>query len=220
MALLIGVNAGPIVTPWASLATLLWAHQARQQGAQVSWRMFVVGGLVLAPVAVGRALRYWSCSAPDPLSQAGERTDSGGGEHARRSDGKEHYRAADVPEIVLIAEVTGTTVVPLNHPPLILLLHQQWIWISTRSYRTLSPMFPRPRVTSADSDNASDHGRRPRAELLFRPPGAAPLQSTGPLVSPDDRRAGDLTQGTHCQPFRCCRTGHQQAAFPASEDSS
>lgn len=52
MALLIGVNAGPIVTPWASLATLLWAHQARQQGVQVGWWMFVVGGLVLAPVAV------------------------------------------------------------------------------------------------------------------------------------------------------------------------
>ncbi|RSZ61823.1 arsenic transporter [Corynebacterium hylobatis] len=53
MALLIGVNAGPIITPWASLATLLWAHQARQQGVQVSWGMFVLGGLVLAPVAVG-----------------------------------------------------------------------------------------------------------------------------------------------------------------------
>lgn len=52
MALLIGVNAGPIITPWASLATLLWAHQARQQGVQVSWWMFVLGGLVLAPLAV------------------------------------------------------------------------------------------------------------------------------------------------------------------------
>lgn len=52
MALLVGVNAGPIITPWASLATLLWAHQARQQGVQVSWGMFVVGGLALAPVAV------------------------------------------------------------------------------------------------------------------------------------------------------------------------
>lgn len=52
MALLIGVNAGPIITPWASLATLLWAHQARQHGVQVHWWMFVLGGLVLAPVAV------------------------------------------------------------------------------------------------------------------------------------------------------------------------
>jgi arsenical pump membrane protein len=52
MALLIGVNAGPIITPWASLATLLWAHQARQHGVKVSWGMFIVGGLVLAPVAV------------------------------------------------------------------------------------------------------------------------------------------------------------------------
>ncbi|MGV0435074.1 hypothetical protein ACUY3H_08985 [Corynebacterium ureicelerivorans] len=30
MALLVGVNAGSVVTPWASLATLLWADQLRR----------------------------------------------------------------------------------------------------------------------------------------------------------------------------------------------
>ena len=52
MALLVGVNAAPIVTPWASLATLLWADQARRQGVQVRWRTFILLGLVIAPVAV------------------------------------------------------------------------------------------------------------------------------------------------------------------------
>ena len=52
MALLVGVNAAPIITPWASLATLLWADQARRQGVQVRWRTFILLGLVIAPVAV------------------------------------------------------------------------------------------------------------------------------------------------------------------------
>lgn len=33
--------------PWASLATLLWVYQARQQDVGISWRLFVSGGLVL-----------------------------------------------------------------------------------------------------------------------------------------------------------------------------
>ena len=31
-ALLVGVNAGPVITPWASLATLLWAARCRSAG--------------------------------------------------------------------------------------------------------------------------------------------------------------------------------------------
>ncbi|AGF71736.1 SLC13 family permease [Corynebacterium halotolerans] len=53
LTLLIGVNAAPIITPWASLATLLWADQARRQGVEVRWRTFILLGLVIAPVAVG-----------------------------------------------------------------------------------------------------------------------------------------------------------------------
>ncbi len=52
LALLIGVNAGPIITPWASLATLLWHDQLIRAGVQIRWRTFIGFGLVLAPVAV------------------------------------------------------------------------------------------------------------------------------------------------------------------------
>lgn len=52
MALLVGVDAGSVVTPWASLATLLWADQLRRAGADVPWGRFVAWGAVLAPVAV------------------------------------------------------------------------------------------------------------------------------------------------------------------------
>ncbi|HEY0237402.1 MAG TPA: SLC13 family permease [Friedmanniella sp.] len=50
VALLVGVNAGPLVTPWASLATLLWAARCRSAGVQVSWGGFALRGLVLVPV--------------------------------------------------------------------------------------------------------------------------------------------------------------------------
>lgn len=49
-ALLVGVNAGPLVTPWASLATLLWASRCRAAGVPISWRTFTLRGLVLVPL--------------------------------------------------------------------------------------------------------------------------------------------------------------------------
>ena len=52
LALLVGVNAGPIIAPWASLATLLWHDQLRRAGAAVSWGSFIAAGCVLAPIAV------------------------------------------------------------------------------------------------------------------------------------------------------------------------
>jgi arsenical pump membrane protein len=55
-ALLIGVNAGPIITPWASLATLLWGERLKGLGVEVSWRRFVLLGLVAAPLTVGLAV--------------------------------------------------------------------------------------------------------------------------------------------------------------------
>jgi arsenical pump membrane protein len=51
-ALLVGVNVGPLVTPWASLATLLWASRCRAAGVEVDWWAFARRGLVLAPLAV------------------------------------------------------------------------------------------------------------------------------------------------------------------------
>ena len=49
-ALLIGVNAGPIVTPWASLATLLWHDRLVAAGVEVRWSRFILLGAVIAPL--------------------------------------------------------------------------------------------------------------------------------------------------------------------------
>lgn len=48
MALLIGVNLGPLVTPWASLATLLWHHRIVSLGVDIRWGRFMLWGLVVA----------------------------------------------------------------------------------------------------------------------------------------------------------------------------
>lgn len=55
-ALLIGVNAGPLITPWASLATLLWHDRLRSMGVEISWRRYMLAGLVVAPVTVAAAV--------------------------------------------------------------------------------------------------------------------------------------------------------------------
>ncbi len=52
LALLVGVNAGTLLTPWGSLATLLWASSVRSAGLSVPWRSFVVRGLVLVPAVL------------------------------------------------------------------------------------------------------------------------------------------------------------------------
>lgn len=49
-ALLVGVNAGPLVTPWASLATLLWHDRLVSAGVRVRWSRFIVLGAVIAPL--------------------------------------------------------------------------------------------------------------------------------------------------------------------------
>lgn len=56
LALLIGTNAGPVVTPWASLATLLCLETCRVYGLRIDVRRFVVHGFGLAVVAVGLAV--------------------------------------------------------------------------------------------------------------------------------------------------------------------
>jgi arsenical pump membrane protein len=55
-ALLIGVNAGPLITPWASLATLLWHARLRTEGIDVSWGRFILWGTLAAPLVVGLAV--------------------------------------------------------------------------------------------------------------------------------------------------------------------
>ncbi|MEU7764630.1 SLC13 family permease [Nocardia sp. NPDC049190] len=51
LALLIGTNIGPIVTPWASLATLLCLEFCRTHHVHVPRSRFLLTGLVLAAVA-------------------------------------------------------------------------------------------------------------------------------------------------------------------------
>jgi arsenical pump membrane protein len=54
-ALLVGVNAGPLITPWASLATLLWHARLRALDVELPWRRYVLLGLVVAPLTVALA---------------------------------------------------------------------------------------------------------------------------------------------------------------------
>lgn len=57
IALLIGVNLGPLITPWASLATLLWHDRMVSLGVQVRWGPFIAWGLAAAvPTVVGAAV--------------------------------------------------------------------------------------------------------------------------------------------------------------------
>lgn len=51
-ALLIGVNAGPLITPWASLATLLWHQRLTSMGVEIRWRRYMLLGALVAPLAV------------------------------------------------------------------------------------------------------------------------------------------------------------------------
>lgn len=52
VALLIGVNLGPLVTPWASLATLLWHERLVALGVTISWLRFVALGMVGVAIIV------------------------------------------------------------------------------------------------------------------------------------------------------------------------
>lgn len=54
-ALLIGVNAGPLITPWASLATLLWHQRLVALDVELRWPRYMLLGLVVAPVTVALA---------------------------------------------------------------------------------------------------------------------------------------------------------------------
>ena len=56
VAVLVGVNVGCLVAPWASLATLLWHGRLTSMGVEVRWRGVVLGGLGVAVVAVPLAV--------------------------------------------------------------------------------------------------------------------------------------------------------------------
>ncbi|MEV4760800.1 SLC13 family permease [Micromonospora sp. NPDC049559] len=56
LGLLIGTNVGPLVLPWASLATLLWLERCRSAGLRVEWGRFVGTGTVTAAVSLAGAV--------------------------------------------------------------------------------------------------------------------------------------------------------------------
>lgn len=53
LSLLIGTNVGPVITPWGSLATLLWFEWCRRWDVRVPVRKFVLTGTVLAVLGCG-----------------------------------------------------------------------------------------------------------------------------------------------------------------------
>ncbi len=52
LALLVGTNVGPVITPWASLATLLWYERCHAHGVDVPLRRFMLTGTGLAVVGL------------------------------------------------------------------------------------------------------------------------------------------------------------------------
>ncbi len=62
-ALLIGVNLGPLISPWASLATLLWHERLQALNVSVRWSGFALAGLVTAVLVLPAAvLLLWVSS--------------------------------------------------------------------------------------------------------------------------------------------------------------
>jgi arsenical pump membrane protein len=54
-ALLVGVNTGPLVTMWGSVATLLWAQRCRSAGLEVTARHLAATGALCAVAVVAAA---------------------------------------------------------------------------------------------------------------------------------------------------------------------
>ncbi|MEU0556016.1 SLC13 family permease [Dactylosporangium maewongense] len=55
LALLVGVNVGPLAVPWASLATLLWWERCRAAGLRVPPLRFLLTGAAVAVAGTGLA---------------------------------------------------------------------------------------------------------------------------------------------------------------------
>ncbi|MEO3867231.1 SLC13 family permease [Nonomuraea sp. B12E4] len=61
LALLVGTNVGPVITPWASLATLLWFESCRRHEVRVPMCRFLLTGTGLA--VVGLVATVWALGA-------------------------------------------------------------------------------------------------------------------------------------------------------------
>jgi arsenical pump membrane protein len=62
LGLLIGVNVGPVITPWASLATLLWYERCVAAGVAIPLRRFMLTSacLAVAGIALSVAALLWA----------------------------------------------------------------------------------------------------------------------------------------------------------------
>jgi arsenical pump membrane protein len=56
LGLLIGTNVGPIITPWASLATLIWYSRCRAGGVEIPWARFMWTGAITALAALAASV--------------------------------------------------------------------------------------------------------------------------------------------------------------------
>ncbi|WP_245601998.1 SLC13 family permease [Hamadaea tsunoensis] len=56
LALLIGTNVGPLITPWASLATLLWLERCRAAGVEIKWGRFLLTGAITAAAVLAASV--------------------------------------------------------------------------------------------------------------------------------------------------------------------
>ncbi len=85
---------GPLITPWGSLATLLWAERCRARGVHVPWLTFAVAGAVLVVLLLLATAPTLPCDAPGrhAASQARAFGRSGG---ERRSVHDDAGAAAD-----------------------------------------------------------------------------------------------------------------------------
>ena len=64
LALLIGTNAGPVITPWASLATLLWYERCHAYGVRVPVARLLRTGALLATAAVAASVTALALTRP------------------------------------------------------------------------------------------------------------------------------------------------------------
>lgn len=55
-ALLLGTNIGPLITPWASLATVLWHERCHAAGVTISWQRFMATGAIAAGATLAAAV--------------------------------------------------------------------------------------------------------------------------------------------------------------------